>query len=199
MIVKVGGIVVHQGYLSTQRQAALVAEVREVVRAAPLIQPETKRGAKMTVRMTSAGAFGWVSDRRGYRYEPRHPSGVTWPPLPQIALEVWRAVAGTDRDPQSCLVNFYDGAAKMGMHQDRDEANFDMPVVSISLGDEALFRVGGPERGGKTESIWLQSGDVAVMTGAARLNYHGIDRLRPGSSTLLPKGGRINLTMRVVT
>ena len=198
VIFKVGGIDVHQGLLSLARQAALVEEVRAVVRSAPLFQPETQRGTKMSVRMTSAGEYGWISDRRGYRYEGRHPSGVAWPAIPPIALEIWREVAGVEREPQSCLINFYEASAKMGMHQDRDEANFEMPVVSVSLGDDALFRVGGTTRGGKTESVWLSSGDVAVMGGAARLNYHGIDRLRPGSATLLPKGGRINLTMRVV-
>ena len=87
----------------------------------------------------------------------------------------------------------------MGLHQDRDEANLNWPVVSISLGDDALFRVGGRERGGKTSSIWLQSGDVAVMDGAARLNYHGVDRITFGSSRLLKSGGRLNVTLRVVT
>ena len=85
----------------------------------------------------------------------------------------------------------------MGMHQDRDEADFRWPVVSVSLGDEGLFRIGNDTRGGKTESLWLQSGDVVVMGGAARLTYHGVDRIRFGSSRLLPKGGRINLTLRV--
>jgi alkylated DNA repair protein (DNA oxidative demethylase) len=123
---------------------------------------------------------------------------VVWPPIPGGALAVWREVAGAARDPQCCLVNFYDDDARMGLHQDRDEADLGMPVVSISLGDEALFRVGGTSRGGPTRSIWLRSGDVAVLGGPARLAYHGIDRVRPGTSTLLPKGGRINLTLRVV-
>ena len=148
--------------------------------------------------MTSAGEYGWISDRRGYRYEAAHPGGQGWPPVPPIALDVWRSLSGVTRAPQCCLINFYDADARMGLHQDRDEANFDMPVVSISLGDDALFRVGGRERGGKTQSLWLASGDVAVMGGDARLNFHGIDRLRAGSSSLLPKGGRINLTLRVV-
>ncbi|MEJ6389909.1 alpha-ketoglutarate-dependent dioxygenase AlkB family protein [Gymnodinialimonas ulvae] len=198
MSVDVGGITVHQGLLEPSQQEALVEQVRRVAQAAPLFRPETARGRKMSVRMTSAGRYGWISDRAGYRYERRHPEGLEWPPIPAIAMDVWRNVSGVARDPESCLINFYDADAKMGMHQDRDEANFEMPVVSISLGDEALFRVGGPGRGGKTQSIWLRSGDVAVMGGAARLNYHGIDRLRPGSSRLLPNGGRINLTLRVV-
>ena len=87
----------------------------------------------------------------------------------------------------------------MGLHQDRDEGDFTQPVLSISLGDEALFRIGNTTRGGKTESIWLKSGDVAVMAGTSRLVYHGIDRIRLGSSGVWPGGGRINLTLRVVT
>ncbi|MBY4894284.1 alpha-ketoglutarate-dependent dioxygenase AlkB [Rhodobacteraceae bacterium N5(2021)] len=198
MNVQVGGIVVHQEHLNAADQADLVEQVRRVVRSAPLYRPETRTGRAMSVRMTSAGTFGWISDRRGYRYDRKHPDGMEWPPIPPGALDIWRAVSGVARDPQSCLINYYDADARMGMHQDRDEGDFDMPVVSVSLGDEALFRVGGPERGGKTQSIWLKSGDVAVMGGTARLNFHGIDRIRAGSSALLPKGGRINLTMRVV-
>lgn len=198
MKVNVGGIIVFQSHLEEPEQQILLNQVRAVVRIAPLFRPETAQGKKMSVRMTSAGDFGWVSDRRGYRYERAHPTGMDWPPIPQGALDVWRAVSGVDRDPQSCLINFYDADAKMGLHQDRDEADMAMPVVSISLGDDGFLRVGGRARGGKTQSLWLNSGDVAVMGGEARLNYHGIDRIRPGSSTLLPKGGRINLTMRVV-
>jgi alkylated DNA repair protein (DNA oxidative demethylase) len=119
-------------------------------------------------------------------------------PDPGLGARVWNAVSGVGRAPQCCLVNHYDAAARMGLHQDRDEADFTMPVVSISLGDAALFRVGGTTRGGKTQSVWINSGDVAVLSGEGRLAYHGIDRIRPGSSTLLPDGGRINLTLRVV-
>lgn len=192
------GATVFPGFLDPAAQAGMVEDVRAVVAAAPLFHPETRFGRKMSVRMTSAGAFGWVSDRKGYRYEARHPAGMPWPAIPASVLAVWDAVAGVDRAPECCLVNFYGPDARMGMHQDNDEADMSMPVVSISLGDDALFRVGGTERGGPTRSVWLRSGDVAVLSGAGRLAYHGIDRLRPGSSALLPKGGRINLTLRVV-
>ena len=192
------GVEIFPGFLDPVRQAQMVAELREVVARAPLFSPMTPYGKPMRVRMTSAGRLGWVSDRRGYRYERRHPAGMDWPPIPASVLEVWQAVAGTERAPDCCLVNFYDSEARMGMHQDRDEADFSYPVVSVSLGDEALFRIGNLTRGGRTESLWLRSGDVLVMGGAARLVYHGIDRIRPGSSTLLPQGGRINLTLRVV-
>lgn len=187
------------GLLDSDAQQALLEDLRGVVRAAPLVQPVTPGGRKMSVRMTAAGRFGWVSDRQGYRYAERHPSGVAWPPIPHLALEVWRAVSGCARAPECCLVNFYGEGARMGLHQDRDEADFSCPVVSISLGDDGLFRVGGTERGGRTASAWLGSGDVAVLGGPARLAWHGVDRIRFGSSRLLPQGGRINLTLRVVT
>lgn len=194
----VRGVEVHRGFLPPEEQAALVEDLRGVIRAAPLFSPMTPYGKPMRVRMTSAGRYGWFSDRKGYRYERRHPSGVDWPPIPGRVLRLWSEVTGLKRTPECCLINFYDAEAKMGMHQDRDEADFAFPVVSVSLGDEALFRIGNLTRGGRTESLWLSSGDVVVMGGAARLVYHGVDRLRPGSSGLLPKGGRINLTLRVV-
>jgi alkylated DNA repair protein (DNA oxidative demethylase) len=149
--------------------------------------------------MSAAGQYGWYSDKTGYRYTPAHPNGRPWPAIPTPVLDIWDAVTGLDRQPECCLVNYYAADAKMGLHQDRDEADFQWPVVSISLGDAARFRIGNTVRGGKTESIWLESGDVVVMGGAARLTYHGVDKIRAGSSTLLPKGGRINLTLRVVT
>lgn len=194
----VRGVRVIHDALSPGTQAELVEAVRQIAREAPFLTPETRRGRKMTVRMTSAGRLGWVSDRRGYRYEPRHPSGTPWPPIPDIALDVWRNWSGVERLPDSCLVNFYGEGARMGLHQDRDEGDLGWPVVSISLGDDALFRVGGTTRGGTTASTWLRSGDVVVLGGAARLAFHGIDRLRFGSSDLLRDGGRINLTLRVV-
>ncbi len=195
----INGALVFPGFLDQDMQGSMLADIRNVVRAAPLFRPTTKRGQPMSVRMTAAGTFGWYSDHRGYRYESCHPSGCAWPPIPVSVLNVWRAVSDVSETPQCCLVNFYDANAKMGLHQDRDEARLDLPVVSISLGDDALFRVGGTQRGGKTKSIWLKSGDVAVLVGAARLAYHGIDRVRFGSAPLLPSGGRINLTLRVVT
>ena len=192
------GVEVFSGFLDPQAQAAMVGDLRGVVAAAPLFSPMTPYGKPMRVRMTSAGRYGWFSDRSGYRYESRHPSGAEWPVIPDSVLTVWRAVSGTDREPDCCLVNYYGADAKMGMHQDKDEADYSWPVVSVSLGDDALFRIGNATRGGKTESIWLRSGDVAVLGGEARLLYHGIDRIKPGTSTLLAQGGRINLTMRVV-
>ncbi|ANT60595.1 alkylated DNA repair dioxygenase [Salipiger sp. CCB-MM3] len=193
------GFKLFQGFLDRPAQEALVETLRALLRQAPLYQPVTPRGQKMSVRMSAAGRFGWVTDRRGYRYEPRHPEGMDWPPIPEEVLAIWREVSGAARDPECCLINWYGEGARMGLHQDKDEVDFSCPVVSVSLGDEGLFRMGNETRGGKTESVWLKSGDVVVMGGEARLRHHGVDRIRFGSSSLLPQGGRINLTLRVVT
>ena len=197
--INVGGIAVFKGFLSTIDQKKIVEDLRHVVEKAPTFSPKTKSGKKMSVKLTAAGEFGWFSDHRGYRYEKRHPSGVSWPEIPFSILSIWRILALNAPPPQCCLVNYYEKDARMGMHQDRDEASFEWPVVSISLGDDALLRVGGSIRGGKTSSVWLQSGDVAVLGGEARLNFHGIDRIKFKSSNLLKNGGRLNVTLRVVT
>lgn len=193
------GVRLLRGFLTSEAQAAMVGDVRAVCVAAPLFQPTTRGGKAMTVRMTAAGRFGWVSDGKGYRYQAHHPGGSAWPPIPASLLAVWEAVSGSSQAPECCLVNFYGEGARMGMHQDHDEADLDQPVVSVSLGDEGLFRVGGTTRGGGTRSAWLRSGDVVVLGGPARLAYHGVDRIRFGSSGLLRRGGRLNLTLRVVT
>ena len=198
-VLRIRGFELHKGFLSVERQEGLVEILRDVIQGAPLFSPDTPYGKPMSVRMTSMGEFGWYADRSGYRYERKHPGGATWPGIPDEVLQIWEAVSGVDRAPQCCLLNYYSEAAKMGMHQDKDEADFAWPVVSVSLGDAALFRIGNDTRGGKTESVWLESGDVMVMGGEARLTYHGVDRIRFGSSSLLRQGGRINLTMRVVT
>ena len=197
-VLRLRGFEIHKEFLDTTHQRLLLDAVRAVVKAAPFFRPVTPGGQRMSVRMTSAGKYGWTSDAQGYRYAETHPEGQTWPAIPDAVLSIWDRLTGIDRQPECCLINYYAADARMGLHQDRDEADFRWPVVSISLGDEGLFRIGGQKRGGKTDSIWLQSGDVVVMGGEARLNFHGIDRIRAGSSTLLPKGGRINLTLRVV-
>lgn len=192
------GFTLHDRFLDETAQRALLDEVRAVAEAAPPIRPMTPWGKPMSVAMTSAGRVGWITDRKGYRYEPRHPSGAPWPPVPPAALEVWRAVSGWDGAPDCMLVNFYREGAKMGMHRDADENEWAAPVVSVSLGDPARFRMGGLARKDPTEAVELNSGDVLVMGGPARLAYHGVDRIRFGVSPLLAEGGRINLTMRVV-
>lgn len=195
---EIRGFLLYPGLIGREAQVAMVAALRRVVAEAPLYQPTTPGGRQMSVRMTAAGRLGWITDRRGYRYEPLQPSGVAWPAIPAEVMAVWQAVSGTARGPDCCLVNFYGAGARMGLHRDRDEGDFSYPVVSVSLGDAALFRLGGVEKAEGTESVWLRSGDVVVMGGAARLAWHGVDRVRHGSSTLLAQGGRINLTLRVV-
>ncbi len=197
-VVDIKGFMIHKGYLSPDRQGTILTALREVAKAAPMFVPETPSGKTMSVQMTSTGHCGWLSDRRGYRYSPKHPSGLAWPPIPQSVLEVWEDLVSRRRQPDTCLINYYRAGARMGMHQDKDEKDFSWPVLSISLGDEGLFRMGNRSRGGPTRSIWLASGDVVVMGGEARLSHHGIDRIRLGSSPLLKNGGRINLTLRVV-
>ena len=192
------GFRVLPGYLSRGAQEEMVKDIARVCAVAPPFSPLTGWGKPMSVAMTSAGKYGWYSDRRGYRYIEKHPSGVDWPPIPESFLAVWRAVSGVLRGPDCCLINRYGAKARMGLHQDRDEADFSFPVVSISLGDPGLFRIGGLQRSDATESVWLESGAVLVIGGAARLAFHGIDRIRFGGSTLLTGGGRINLTLRVV-
>ncbi len=192
------GVQLFQGLLDRAQQEHLLEEIRGVVSHAPMRTLMTPQGRPMSVKMTSAGDFGWVSDAAGYRYEATQKNGATWPPIPLTMLNVWNSVSGSDRQPDSCLINLYWEAAKMGLHQDKDEADFRHPVVSISLGDDGLFRLGSTTKGGKTESIWLTSGDVVVMGGDARLIYHGIDKTRKGSSRLLNGGGRLNVTLRVV-
>lgn len=192
------GFTLYDAHLDVAAQTAMAAGLRAVAEAAPMFHPETRWGKQMSIRMTSAGRVGWFSDRRGYRYTPRHPSGAPWPPIPASVLTVWRAVSGWPADPDCCLINYYGEGAKMGLHQDKDEAAFDAPVVSISLGDPARFRMGGTARSDKTTAVELKSGDVLTMGGPARLAYHGVDRISFGVSPLLPKGGRINVTLRVV-
>ncbi len=198
-MLRLRGFEIHKGYLGPAAQRTLIEVLRPILRAAPLFSPAVPGGGKMSVRMTSAGDFGWYADAAGYRYADCHPKGQAWPDIPQPVLDIWQDLTGLERQPESCLLNYYGKDARMGLHQDKDEADFSYPVVSISLGDDGLFRMGDTRRGGATDRLWLNSGDVVVMGGAARLNYHGVDRIRFGSSRLLPKGGRINLTLRVVT
>lgn len=189
------------GYLDRDAQEALLAALRTVLREAPLFQPTMPRsGTPLSVMMSNCGSLGWTSDRDGYRYTATHPAlGTAWPPMPLLVRRAWRELSQHEFEPEACLVNYYVSGARMGLHQDRDEHAFEAPVVSLSLGDTALFRYGGVERRGPTKSIKLESGDAVVLGGAARLAYHGVDRILAGSSTLLSEGGRFNLTVRRVS
>jgi alkylated DNA repair protein (DNA oxidative demethylase) len=196
------GITLTPGYLDRTAQHELLTAIRAVIADAPLYTPRMPRSGKpMSVRMTNCGALGWVTDaERGYRYQETHPeTGAVWPPIPNIILKAWRDLAGYPHPAEACLVNFYTSDARMGLHQDNDEQDLAAPVVSLSLGDTALFRVGGTKRSDPTQSVRLASGDAVVLGREGRLAYHGVDRIMAGTSTLLREGGRINLTLRRVS
>jgi len=204
MVVTVApGVLLWREKFSPQAQQTLLNEVFEKLKDAPLYRPVMPRtGKPFSVEESNFGALGWVSDKSGYRYQPSHPlTGAAWPAIPQALLALWEEINASP-PPQCCLINLYRGAAKMGPHQDRDENDTSAAVIGVSLGDEALFRIGGKSadgvRGGKTVSVKLASGDVIAFGGVARLAYHGIDRIRPGTSRLLPGGGRLSLTLRRV-
>jgi DNA oxidative demethylase len=195
------GLIYLPDYLHRTAQAALLAELRAILAEAPLFQPVMPRSGKpLSVRMSNAGPLGWTSDVGGYRYVTAHPvTHRPWPPIPSIAADAWRALSAYPRPPEACLINYYAPEARMGLHQDRDEQGFVAPVLSLSLGDDAVFRYGGPERRNPTKSVRLRSGDALLLSGPARLAFHGIDRILGGSSTLLEEGGRFNLTLRRVS
>jgi DNA oxidative demethylase len=188
--------------LGRSEQEMLLAELRRIIAAAPLFTPTMPRSGKpMSVRMTNCGPLGWVTDKeRGYRYQSTHPeTGRPWPPIPPMLLDMWHEIGRYAAPPEACLVNYYAGSAKMGLHQDKDEEDFAAPVLSVSLGDTGVFRVGGKSRKDPTRAFELKSGDVVVLGGEDRLAFHGIDRILSGTSDLLPEGGRLNITLRRVT
>lgn len=188
-------------YFNPPAQKALLAEVLSLLDENPLYRGAMPRtGKPLSVRNTNLGPLGWVSDIKGYRYQPTHPvTDEPWAAIPQALLDLWRDVANYPAPPQACLVNWYEADSRLGLHIDADESAKDAPVVSVSLGSRALFRLGGLARNSPTSSMRLASGDVVVLGGAARQAYHGVDRIYPDSSTLVPGGGRINLTLRRVT
>jgi alkylated DNA repair protein (DNA oxidative demethylase) len=188
--------------LDRTAQDTLLGAIRQIIGRAPLYTPTMPRsGNPMSVRMTNAGPLGWVTDKeRGYRYQATHPeTGKPWPVIPPMLLDLWAELADYPHPPEACLINYYAGAAKMGLHQDKDEEDFEAPVLSVSLGDTGIFRVGGTSRKDPTQKFELKSGAVFVLDGADRLSFHGVDRILPGTSGLLEEGGRFNLTLRRVT
>ena len=195
------GFLHYPAFLDSDTQSDLLGQLEQAMVAAPLYTPHMPRtGRPFSVRMTNLGELGWVSDRTGYRYQATHPeTGCPWPPILPSLLRIWRTLSDYPHDPQACLVNYYREGARMGLHRDEDEEDFSAPVVSISLGDTAIFRLGGADRSAKTRAITLSSGDVVILGGPSRLSYHGIDRIIPQTSNLVEGGGRINLTLRRVT
>ncbi len=201
------GVFHYAGFLDAAAQAALAEEIADVIAAAPLyVATMPKTGAPMSVRMTNCGALGWVSDKaRGYRYEARHPiTGEPWPAMPPLLLQLWNVLARHPKPPEACLVNVYDEQARMGLHQDKDEEDLAAPILSLSLGADCRFRLGGTRRGDRAIALALSSGDALVLSGPARMRYHGVDRILPTVDASLPPalrtfGVRVNLTLRRVT
>lgn len=195
------GVVLWPEALARDDQQALVAEVFARTDIAPFYRPVMpKSGKPFSVEETNFGSLGWVSDVSGYRYDKVHPKTRSpWPSIPDLLLELWEVATDYPAPPECCLANLYRGAARMGLHQDRDEAALNAPVLSLSLGDDALFRIGGTARKGPTQSLKLRSGDLLMFGGPARLAFHGVDRVTQDTSALIPGGGRLNLTLRRVT
>jgi alkylated DNA repair protein (DNA oxidative demethylase) len=188
-------------HLDEAAQRALLGQVHTVLAAAPLYRARMpKSGQPLSVLMSNAGTHGWISDIAGYRYAPRHPqTGLPWPAVPPLLLQLWADLAPWKLPPQCCLINFYRGPAKMGLHRDQDEEAADAPILNLSLGDTALFRLGGPGRRDPTTSFKVTSGTVMLFAGASRHVFHGVDRVMAGTSGLIEGGGRISLTLRRVT
>ena len=190
-------------YFTPIQQQLLIDSVKAAILQAPYYQPTMPRtGRPLSVVMSNFGPLGWVTDKdKGYRYEAVHPkTAVPWPRLPDLLGKLWDEVTDFPAPPEATLINWYkeEKTSKMGMHVDNDENELRAPVVSVSLGDPAMFRIGGPSRGGPTKGLKLFSGDVVVLAGKARLCHHGVSKVFYGESALVPKGGRINLTMRRV-
>ena len=192
------GLRLYKTALDRVEQEVLLADLREVLREAPLYRPTMPRSGKpFSVRMSNCGALGWVSDVSGYRYQKTHPeTGRPWPAMPDSVMRLWRDFSADTGAPDACLINFYDAQARMGAHQDRDEADLSAPILSLSLGDSCRFRFGDETRGGPTQTLSLESGDVLVFGGPARKMFHGVDKILAGTSKLLTPPGRINLTLR---
>lgn len=199
------GLFVMRGQLDAAQQMKLLDEVSCVMADAPPYRPQMKMGAYIINHITNCGVWGWHADARGYRYVDRHPeSGKPWPAIPPLMMQMACAAAAmagrSDFVPDACLVNIYAADGKLNLHQDHDEADFSWPIVSFSLGNDCVFLEGGRKRRDPVLPLTLSSGDVMVMDGPARMMFHGVRRILPGTSLIshpaLPPQGRINLTFR---
>lgn len=193
------GAVLLRGFARPQ-EALLLAGVEQVLAQAPLRHLTTPGGFRMSVAMSNCGRLGWVSDLSGYRYDASDPeSGQPWPAMPRVFRELAAAAARAGGfkgfAPDACLINRYEAGTRLSLHQDRDEGNYDWPIVSVSLGLPAVFLFGGPKRSDKAQRVPLAHGDVVVWGGSSRLHYHGVLPVKEGEH---PMTGacRINLTFR---
>jgi DNA oxidative demethylase len=193
------GAVLLRGF-AQGNEAAVLAGLRDVTRKAPFRHMVTPGGHRMSVAMTNCGALGWVTDKTGYRYDAVDPeSGERWPPMPEPFLKLATGAAEeagfSQFVPDACLINRYETGAKLSLHQDKNEKDYEAPIVSVSLGVPAVFLFGGMERGDRTRRVLLEHGDVVVWGGPARLRYHGVMPLKQGHHAVLG-ASRVNLTFR---
>ncbi|HEY0330500.1 MAG TPA: DNA oxidative demethylase AlkB [Rhodopseudomonas sp.] len=193
------GAVLLRGF-ALGEESELIAALRAILAAAPFRHMITPGGHTMSVAMSNCGAVGWVTDRKGYRYDAVDPaSGNRWPAMPALFAGLARRAAGeagfADFQPDACLINRYVPGAKMSLHRDKDEADFTAPIVSVSFGLPAVFMFGGMSRSDKPQRFALQHGDVVAWGGASRLVFHGVAALKDGEHPLLGRQ-RINLTFR---
>jgi DNA oxidative demethylase len=193
------GAVVLRGFAALEAKA-LMEMLQDVLLAAPFRHMVTPGGFRMSVAMTNCGRAGWITDRRGYRYDPLDPTtGRPWPPLPGLFRRLATRAAAEGGfagfEPDACLINRYEPGARLSLHQDKNERNLAAPIVSVSLGLPATFLFGGVRRTDRPRRIRLESGDIAVWGGPARLTFHGIEPLADGEDPLTGRC-RINLTLR---
>jgi alkylated DNA repair protein (DNA oxidative demethylase) len=194
-----GWLLRHQ-WLDHAAQRHLWSELQTILSVAPAVRARTRNGLT-SAAMTNCGRVGWWSDLKGYRYEPVNPTTEQpWPDMP-LAFDrlIRRVMADTPWPafaPDACLINFYGPDAKMGLHQDRDERDFSQPIVTVCLGDDADFLIGGAKRTDKARRVVVRSGDVLVMGGESRLSFHGVRKIYPGTSALVGLSGRYSLTFR---
>ena len=190
-------------YLTIEQQQHLLTLSREVYMASPMWTPTTKRGNRYSYQNTSCGKYGWISDEKGYYYSQTNPvNQKPFPEIPsfinQLAVDVAKLVGFDSYLPETCLINYYKQSSRLGLHQDNSEKNLSAPIISISLGDDAVFMLGTKRYSDKPQKILLKSGDIFILYGDARMAYHGIKQINPGTSNLLKNGGRLNLTIRQV-
>ena len=204
---EVNGLKLYPDYLSQAQQEQLLQTVIDAIQPTPFYQAKSPySGKSIGPKMTNMGELGWYSDEKGYRYQEHHPeTNLPWSAMPQVLLDIWADVSDYDKPPQCCLVNYYDQPdSKLGLHKDHDEETFEPPIVSVSLGDSCLFRMGLTDKKTPTRSFTVDSGAIMVMGKQARTAYHGVDRILYGETTLLNNKkpfhqGRLNLTLRRVT
>lgn len=194
------GAVVLQGF-ATKCSGSLLNAIEKAVAKAPFRHQVTPGGFRMSVAMTNCGAVGWVTDESGYRYVCNDPlSGDPWPEMPacfsRLAKDAATEAGFDGFEPDACLINRYEPGARMTLHRDRNERNFDAPIVSVSLGVPAMFLFGGLKRSDRQGRIPLWHGDVVVWGGPARLRYHGVLPLKDCCHSALDRR-RINLTFRI--